>query len=88
MLHKQVARRPGRHLERAGNCCRLCKGRGSIRKRARAQFDLNFWGAANVSREAVCVFHEVSSPPGGEYCQAVLSQFSEVLQFYHTMWQP
>jgi NAD(P)-dependent dehydrogenase (short-subunit alcohol dehydrogenase family) len=30
---------------------------------ARRLFDVNFWGAANVSREAVRVFREVN-PPG------------------------
>ena len=32
---------------------------------ARAMFDVDFWGAANVSREAVRFFREVNKPVGG-----------------------
>ncbi|PCH34688.1 NAD(P)-binding protein [Wolfiporia cocos MD-104 SS10] len=32
---------------------------------ARAMFEVNFWGAANVSREAVRHFREVNTPQGG-----------------------
>lgn len=32
---------------------------------ARKVFDVNFWGAANVSLEAVRVFREVNKPQGG-----------------------
>ncbi|KAI0775580.1 NAD-P-binding protein [Trametes elegans] len=35
----------------------------------RAQFETNFWGAANVSREAVKVFREVNKPVGGRLFQ-------------------
>lgn len=37
---------------------------------ARQEFDVNFWGAVNVSQEAVRVFREVNSPPGGRLLQA------------------
>ncbi|KAI0671249.1 NAD-P-binding protein [Trametes maxima] len=36
---------------------------------ARAMFEANFWGAANVSREAVRVFREVNEPVGGRLLQ-------------------
>jgi len=36
---------------------------------ARALFDVNFWGAVNVSREAVRFFREVNNPPGGRLLQ-------------------
>ena len=32
---------------------------------ARAMFEANFWGTANVSKEAVRVFREVNKPVGG-----------------------
>lgn len=37
---------------------------------ARRQFDVNFWGAVTVSREAVKVFREVNKPIGGVLLQA------------------
>lgn len=37
---------------------------------ARRQFDVNFWGAVTVSREAVRVFREVNKPVGGVLLQA------------------
>ncbi|EED79409.1 predicted protein [Postia placenta Mad-698-R] len=36
---------------------------------ARKMFEVNFWGAANVSREAVRVFRDVNSPRGGRLLQ-------------------
>jgi NAD(P)-dependent dehydrogenase (short-subunit alcohol dehydrogenase family) len=36
---------------------------------ARAMFDINFWGAAQVSREAVRFFREVNQPRGGRLLQ-------------------
>ncbi|KAH9938704.1 uncharacterized protein B0H18DRAFT_23650 [Fomitopsis serialis] len=36
---------------------------------ARALFEVNFWGAANVTREAVRVFREVNKPVGGRLLQ-------------------
>ena len=38
---------------------------------ARSIFEVNFWGATNVSREAVRVFRDVNSPPGGRLLQAL-----------------
>ncbi|KZT04633.1 NAD(P)-binding protein [Laetiporus sulphureus 93-53] len=35
----------------------------------RAMFEVNFWGAVNVSREAVRIFREVNAPPGGRLLQ-------------------
>ncbi|KAF5322458.1 hypothetical protein D9619_000100 [Psilocybe cf. subviscida] len=43
---------------------------GTTNEYARSQFEVNFWGAANVSREAVRVFRDVNSPPGGRLLQA------------------
>lgn len=37
---------------------------------ARQQFDVNFWGAVTVSREAVRVFRDVNKPIGGVLLQA------------------
>jgi len=37
---------------------------------ARELFDVNFWGAVNVSREAVRFFREVNNPQGGRLLQA------------------
>ena len=36
---------------------------------ARRMFEVNFWGAANVTREAVRVFREVNKPRGGRLLQ-------------------
>ncbi|KIJ64083.1 hypothetical protein HYDPIDRAFT_112615 [Hydnomerulius pinastri MD-312] len=36
---------------------------------ARVMFDINFWGAAQVSREAVRFFREVNQPRGGRLLQ-------------------
>jgi NAD(P)-dependent dehydrogenase (short-subunit alcohol dehydrogenase family) len=36
---------------------------------ARAMFDINFWGAARVTREAVQFFREVNQPRGGRLLQ-------------------
>ncbi|KAF8996916.1 NAD(P)-binding protein [Cyathus striatus] len=35
----------------------------------RGMFEVNFWGAANVSREAVRIFRDINSPPGGRLLQ-------------------
>lgn len=37
--------------------------------KARAMFDVNFFGAANVSKEAVRVFRDVNKPQGGKLIQ-------------------
>ncbi|KAF8996901.1 NAD(P)-binding protein [Cyathus striatus] len=37
---------------------------------ARSMFEVNFWGAANVSREAIRVFRDVNKPSGGRLLQA------------------
>lgn len=36
---------------------------------ARKMFEVNFWGAANVTHEAVRVFREVNNPKGGRLLQ-------------------
>ncbi|KAH7909265.1 hypothetical protein BJ138DRAFT_1155645 [Hygrophoropsis aurantiaca] len=36
---------------------------------ARTLFEVNFWGAANVSREAIRFFRDDNSPPGGRLLQ-------------------
>lgn len=38
-------------------------------KDAREMFEINFWGAASVSREAVRFFREVNQPQGGRLLQ-------------------
>lgn len=38
---------------------------GSPEEAVRSMFDTNFWGATNVTREAVRVFREVNKPVGG-----------------------
>ncbi|KAH7924106.1 NAD(P)-binding protein [Leucogyrophana mollusca] len=42
---------------------------GTRDKTARDVFEVNFWGAANVSREAVRFFREENSPAGGRLLQ-------------------
>ncbi|KAF8996902.1 hypothetical protein BDQ17DRAFT_1329685 [Cyathus striatus] len=37
---------------------------------ARNMFEVNFWGAANISREAIRVFRDVNKPSGGRLIQA------------------
>ncbi|KAK7043903.1 hypothetical protein VNI00_008069 [Paramarasmius palmivorus] len=37
---------------------------------ARGVFEVNFWGAANIAREAVRVFRDVNKPAGGRFLQA------------------
>ncbi|KAF8996889.1 hypothetical protein BDQ17DRAFT_1544556 [Cyathus striatus] len=39
-------------------------------KMARDLFEVNFWGAANVTREAVRFFRDVNTPSGGRLVQA------------------
>ncbi|KAF9246596.1 NAD(P)-binding protein [Melanogaster broomeanus] len=36
---------------------------------ARSVFEVNFWGAANVTKEAVRFFRDVNTPPGGRLLQ-------------------
>ncbi|PSR71674.1 hypothetical protein PHLCEN_2v12448 [Hermanssonia centrifuga] len=43
----------------------LAEVEGTPEEQARAMFDVNFWGATNVSREAVKFFREVNKPTGG-----------------------
>jgi len=42
---------------------------GTEEAAARALFDVNFWAAANVSREAIRFFREVNKPAGGRLLQ-------------------
>jgi len=42
---------------------------GTPEDKARSMFDVNFWGAANVSREAVKFFRDVNRPIGGRLLQ-------------------
>jgi NAD(P)-dependent dehydrogenase (short-subunit alcohol dehydrogenase family) len=43
---------------------------GTTDESARSIFEVNFWAAANVTREAVRVFRDLNSPPGGRILQA------------------
>lgn len=49
----------------------LGEGEGVPEERAREQVDVNFWAAANVTREALRVFRDVNSPPGGRLLQNI-----------------
>lgn len=42
---------------------------GTPEDKARAMFDVNFFGAVNVSKEAVRVFRDVNKPQGGQLLQ-------------------
>lgn len=42
---------------------------GTPDDKARTMFDINFFGAANVSKEAVRVFRDVNKPQGGRLLQ-------------------
>ncbi len=42
----------------------IAEVKGTTEDRARIMFDVNFWGATNVSREAVRFFREVNKPAG------------------------
>jgi len=44
-------------------------GEGAPEEAVRKQFEVNFWGAVNVTKEAVRVFREINSPPGGRLIQ-------------------
>ena len=43
----------------------LAEAEGTTDEAARSLFEANFWGTANVSKEAVRVFREVNKPVGG-----------------------
>ncbi|THG94377.1 hypothetical protein EW026_g7084 [Hermanssonia centrifuga] len=43
----------------------LAEVEGAPEDKARVMFDVNFWGATNVSKEAVRFFREVNKPAGG-----------------------
>ncbi|KAF8996890.1 NAD(P)-binding protein [Cyathus striatus] len=43
---------------------------GTPNEQARDMFEVNFWGAANVTREAVRLFRDVNKPSGGRLLQA------------------
>ena len=47
----------------------LSEVEGTPDDKARAMFDVNVFGAANVSREAVRVFRDVNKPQGGKLLQ-------------------
>jgi NAD(P)-dependent dehydrogenase (short-subunit alcohol dehydrogenase family) len=56
---------------------------------ARKLFDVNFWGAANVTKEAVRFFRDVNSPAGGRLLQVsslVGIVGGPVLGFYSASW--
>jgi len=43
----------------------MCEVEGTPEDAARAMFEVNFWGAAYVAREAVKFFRDVNQPQGG-----------------------
>lgn len=47
----------------------IAESEGTPLEAARKLFEVNFWGAANVSREAVRFFREENKPPGGRLLQ-------------------
>ena len=54
----------------------VAEAEGTADEVARSVFETNFWGTANVSREAVRIFREVNKPVGGRILNA--SAFSGV----------
>ncbi|KAF9005021.1 NAD(P)-binding protein [Cyathus striatus] len=48
----------------------LSEAEGTSDEQARTLFEVNFWGAANVTREALRFFREVNKPSGGRLLQA------------------
>ncbi|KAF8135586.1 hypothetical protein EV363DRAFT_1320990 [Boletus edulis] len=49
--------------------CIISEAEGMREERGRELFEVLFWGAANVSREAVMIFRERNHPPGGRLMQ-------------------
>ena len=47
-------------------CGLLAEIEGTSHEVARKVFDVNFWGAMNISKEAVRFFREVNEPQGGK----------------------
>jgi len=47
-------------------CALMAEVEGTSHEVARKMFDVNFWGAMNVSKEAVRFFREVNEPQGGK----------------------
>ena len=51
-------------------CLFIAEVEGTPHSDARRMFEVNFWGAKNVTREAIRVFRDVNTPPGGHLLQA------------------
>jgi len=49
--------------------CTISEAEGMLDDRAKRLFDTNFWGAANVTREAVETFRDFNKPQGGHLLQ-------------------
>ncbi|KAF8992300.1 NAD-P-binding protein [Cyathus striatus] len=54
----------------AGAINHLCVVEGTSEDQARDLFEVNFWGASNVTREAIKFFRDVNRPCGGHLLQA------------------
>lgn len=49
--------------------CIISEAEGMSDEHGREMFEVLFWGAANVTKEAVKVFRECNNPPGGRLLQ-------------------
>lgn len=49
--------------------CIISEAEGMRNERGRELFEVLFWGAANVTKEAVKIFRERNDPPGGRLLQ-------------------
>jgi NAD(P)-dependent dehydrogenase (short-subunit alcohol dehydrogenase family) len=49
--------------------CLISEAEGMPDDEAKRLFDVNFWGAANVTKEAVATFRDFNNPPGGRLLQ-------------------
>ncbi|KAH7924637.1 NAD(P)-binding protein [Leucogyrophana mollusca] len=62
----------------AGSCV-VGEAEGMSEEHARGLFEVLFWGAANVTKEAVKTFRDVNKPPGGRLLQMSSRTALEVL---------
>jgi NAD(P)-dependent dehydrogenase (short-subunit alcohol dehydrogenase family) len=49
--------------------CLISEAEGMPDDEAMRMFDIDFWGAANVTKEAVATFRDFNNPPGGRLLQ-------------------
>ena len=51
-------------------CSSVAEVEGTPDSDVRRMFEVNFWGATNVTREAIRVFRDENTPRGGRLLQA------------------